>query len=473
MALLLALAIGGCGGGGGGGGGGGNPPPAGTTGTVGVLLTDATSHQWDEAIATVTSVSLIGSGAPVVVFTGSQTLDLLELGDFSELFAVSEDVPTGTYQKIRLQLSGLVLNDYDPVTGILLDTQQAQLVGNGKLDLSPRAPFTLGDGDVLFVELDFDMDKALKTTDTGGGNVIVRPVVFVDVRADQAGGGRLARLHGEITDENFDEGEFELCQTDFASRWDGDDDEPPPFGDSHCAIVIVDVDTGIFDANGQPIEVEDLDVGDELTVVGLVHGLDSDDETEPEILFEAFMALEGPLGTFIRVRGSVASAFDPGTDRFGLDVAPNQGIDTSAPLAIQLNAASRIFDAAGEELAPEEIEVGQATMVDGVLVVGADDHLRAPLVTITGAAGDPGEDAFSAAVVSVDLDEQALVVNDGVADLCVNAADAEVFLVDDSGEGLSSEGGALADLEEGQELALFGEDDLGGCFNATTIIAEL
>lgn len=148
-ACLLALAA--CGG----GGGGSARIALDTPATVGVLITDAPVGRWDEAIATVTSVRLIGDNGQVTLFSGSQTLDLLKLGDFSELFAVSDNVPPGRYSKIRLQLSDLVLNDIDPVTGNVLESIQPQLVGNGKIDLNPQGSFVVGPGDIIIVELDF------------------------------------------------------------------------------------------------------------------------------------------------------------------------------------------------------------------------------------------------------------------------------------------------------------------------------
>ena len=217
-AIAAALTLTACGGGGGSAAG---PAPSDATATVGVLITDAPVGQWDEAIATITSVTLIGDDGQVELFSGSQTLDLLKLADFSELFAVSDDVPAGRYSKIRLQLSDLVLNDINPDTGNVIDSEQPQLVGNGKIDLNPRDSFVLAGGDVIFIELDFDMEKSLKITETGNGKLIIRPVVFVDIRTKRPQ-GRLSRVHGEITEIDPLTGDFRLCQTVYVSNWDDD-----------------------------------------------------------------------------------------------------------------------------------------------------------------------------------------------------------------------------------------------------------
>jgi hypothetical protein len=480
--LLATLVLAGCGGGGGSGATTSDAPA-----TVGVLITDAPVGRWDEAIATITSVTLIGDDGPVTLFSGSQTLDLLKLADFSELFAVSDSVPPGRYSKIRLQLSDLVLNDRDPGTGALIESERPQLVGNGKIDLNPRGSFLLGPGDVVFIELDFDMEKSLKITETGNGKLIIRPVVFVDIRTERPL-DRLTRIHGEIVAIDDATGDVRLCQTGFASRWDDEDDDDDDddgdddIGDRRCLTVSTDADTGIFDPDGLPQSFLGLAVGEEATVIGRLRRLtdaeDDDDDGDDDrydddhyFALDAYVIEEGPLGTFRRVRGTVASAVDLSTLRFGLDVAPGQGIATEAPLPVQLFAESRLFNRAGFELDLDDVTVDRTALADGVLVIGADDVLRSPLVIL----GDlvPGVDAaIEGTVVAVDSAEGTLVVNDGTLDRCVNAAGAEVFLVDDS-DGFSSTRGDLDDLDPGQAVSVFGTETVDGCLLADTILAEV
>lgn len=478
IAFLAALALAGCGG----GGGSASAPAGDAPATVGVLITDAPVGRWDEAIATITEVRLIGDDGQVVLFSGSETLDLLKLADFSELFAVSDSVPPGRYSKIRLQLSDLVLNDLDPDTGALVESERPQLVGNGKIDLNPRGSFLLGPGDVVFVELDFDMEKSLKITETGNGKLIIRPVVFVDIRTERPL-DRLTRVHGEIVALDDATGDVRLCQTEFASRWDDedDDDDDDDIGDRRCLTVSTDADTGIFDPDGLPQSFAGLAVGEEATVIGRLRRLTDDEEDDDDgdddgdddhyFALDAYVIEEGPLGTFRRVRGTVASAVDLSTLRFGLDVAPGQGIATEAPLPVQLFAESRIFNRAGFELDLADVTVDRTALADGVLVIGADDVLRSPLVVLGDLA--PGDDAaIEGTVVSVDTAEGTLVVNDGVMDRCVNAAGAEVFLVDDS-DGFSSTRGDLDDLDAGQAVSVFGSETVDGCLLADTILAEV
>jgi hypothetical protein len=465
VATLAVLALVACGGGGGGSGAGAAPA------TVGVTLTDAPTTGVDEALATITSVELIGASGRVTLFSGSETIDLLELGDFSELFAVSDAVPPGTYSKIRLRLSDLVLNRLDPATGAVIETIRPQLVGNGKIDLNPQGPFEVASGDVLFVEIDFDMEKSLKITTTGSGAVIVRPVVFVDIRPDRPG-DRLTRIHGRITDVRPDAGTLRLCQTEFASRWD-DGQLPRGFDDDHCVTVRTDADTGVFDVDGLPQSFVDLVADERATVIGRISPLGAGDEdfgANHHFVLDAVVIEEGPLGTYRRVAGTAASGVDAASARFDLDVAPAQGLGTDTTLAVQLFEQSRIFSRNGTELDRDAVLAGRRALADGVLQLGAQDLLRSPLVILDD--GPPGGEAvLEGAVVFVDESEESLIVNDGSADRCVSAATAEVFLVGDD-DGLSATRGDLGDLRPGQAVSVFGVEGLDGCLVAGTILAD-
>ena len=470
-ACLLALAS--CGGGG--GGGGSAQIALDTPATVGVLITDAPIGRWDEAIATITSVRLIGDNGQVTLFSGSQPLDLLKLGDFSELFAVSDNVPPGRYSKIRLQLSELVLNDIDPVTGNVLESVQPQLVGNGKIDLNPQGSFMVGPGDIIIVELDFDMAKSLKITETGNNNrIILRPVVFVNIRTDRPD-GRLARVHGEISRIDPVSGKFELCQTDFASRWDGDSSNAlPDFGDRHCLTVSTDTSTGMFAENGLPETFADLAIGEHATVIGRLQPRQDDGHppsaTDHSFVLDAYVIEEGPLGTYSRIRGITASGTDV-SNRFALDIASGQGFGSGTQLPVQIYDSSRIFNRAGLELGPTDIVTDQNALVDSILIVGQDDYIRSPLIILN--EGAPvGDATIEGDIVSTNTAEQTLRVNDGTMDRCVDAEAARIFLVSDD-DGFSSIRGQLSDLRPGQRVAIFGTEQTDGCLAAETILAEI
>jgi hypothetical protein len=490
-AMLLAS----CGGGGGSASGSAGTA-SGSTATVGVLVTDAPVGKWDQAIATITDVTLIGEAGQVTLFSGSKTLDLLKLADFSELFAVSNRVPAGSYSKIRLHLSNLVLNDLD-ANGTVVESVHPQLVGNGKIDLNPRGPFTLRGGDVIFIELDFDMDKSLKITGTGNGRIILRPVVFVNIRTAQLD-GRLARIHGQITDINATDFSLRLCQSDFASgepvvqplsagargssRDHGDNDHD--FGPGHCVTVRTDGATGIFDTDGQPQDFTGLAVGEEATVIGRLRPLDTtpaptgahDDDFghDQSLAFDAVIIEEGPLGTYRRIAGTANSAVD-GSAKFGLDIAAGQGFGSGSSLTVQLfENSSRVFNRQGRELQFSAIQAGKSALADGVLHLGnlgEANILYSPLL-ILDAGPAPGAAQLEGKIVSVDTVVHSLVVNDGTANRCVDASLAQVFEVSTAGGGFSSTRVDLGDLKSGQAVSIFGNEQLGGCLEADTIIAE-
>lgn len=478
LALALSLFIASCGGGGGSGGTTASEAPA----TVGLLITDAPVGRWDEAIATITSVKLIGDNGQVTLFEGEETLDLLQLADFSELFAVSDQVPPGSYSKIRLQVSNLVLRDTDRDENgnvIVIEEQSPQIVGNGKIDLNPRGPFQLASGDVVFVELDFDMEKSLKITETGNGKLIVRPVIFVDIRIQPRPDARLTRIHGEITEIDPATGSFRLCQTEFASEWDDEDDDDGD-EDRRCIGVSTDDDTGLFDATGLPQDFTGLAIGEEVTAIGRIRphdeadtdfdDADQGDDDHPLVL-DAFVIEEGPLGTYKRVRGIVTSTVDAVSDRFNFDLAAGQGIVADAPLPVQLYPKSRIFSRDGEELTRDDILVDRGALIDGLLALGSEDVIRSPLV-ILGIGELPAAVNFDGTILSIDTVAGSLMVSPTEGnERCVDADSSQIFLVDDD-DGFSSVRGELDDLEAGQSVSIFGREDIGGCVIADTIIAE-
>ena len=268
-AAFLTLAA--CGGGGGSSGGVAAPAQF---ATVGIALTDAPTRDVDQALATITSIELLGEGGPVVLFSGVETVDLLRLADYTELFAVNDEVPAGTYNKIRLQLSNLELVKLND-EGKIDETIVAKLVANGKIDLNPRGPFFVAPGATLVITVDFDMEKSLKITETGNGRVIVRPVVFIDIANGLPAPG-LTRIHGEIAAIE-DNGELRLCQTALISSTDEDQHR----GDSdRCVRVRTNDATGIFGEDGLPQEYLQLAVGDEATIVGRLRPRDQDEESD-------------------------------------------------------------------------------------------------------------------------------------------------------------------------------------------------
>jgi Domain of unknown function (DUF4382) len=476
--LTLAFAtLAACGGGGGGGAGSAVPQTA----TVGIALTDDPTTDVDQALATITSIDLLGDAGQVNVFSGSETVDLLKLADYSELFAVQDNVPAGTYNKIRLQLSSLELIRLDD-NGDVEETILPKLVGNGKIDLNPRGSFYVAPGATLVITIDFDVGKSLKITETGNGKLIVRPVVFVDISTNLPSPG-LTRIHGVVSDI-ADDGSFRLCQSRLASSEDDDRAASRIEGDDdHCVRVLSDANTGIFGEDGLPQEFFDLEEGEEVTAIGRLQPVPRDDDDDDEengdddryeyFVLSAFVIEEGPLGTFERLRGLVDAPVDPGTDRFTLAVEPGQGVVSDGPLLAQLFPKSRIFSPNGVELGRLDIDTGASALVDSVLAISDDgpDILRTSLV-ILDVDGTSAEEVLTGQVVSVNTATGQLIVAGPLGDRCVDARSADVFLIDDDGGSLDSERGTLDDLAADQEVNVFGVEGPGGCLLAETILAQ-
>ena len=461
------------------GGGGGSAGSAATqTATIGIALTDAPTTDIDQALATITSIDLLGEDGRVNVFSGVETVDLLKLADYSELFAVRDDVPAGTYSKIRLQLSDLELIRLDD-DGEVEETITPRLVANGKIDLNPQGPFYVAPGATLVITIDFDVGKSLKITETGNGKLIVRPVVFVDIANGLPSPG-LTRLHGVVSGI-ADGGSFRLCQTRLASALH-DALTPPRFADGdgeHCVRVRTDADTGIFGEDGLPQEFVALENGEKVTAIGRLQPVprsdDDDDENDrvERFALHAYVIEEGLLGTFRRLRGAATSPVDPGTDRFELDVSPGQGIVSDAPLVAQLYPKSRIFSPRGVELGRLDIQTGSRVLVDSVLAISGSgpDVLRTALVVLD-ADADADEVVLNGEVVSVNTTTGHLIVAGPLGDRCVDGSGADVFIVDDGDDSLESARGTLGDLTPGQEVNVFGRESQLGCLFAEVILAQ-
>lgn len=318
LAAVLFAATAACSGGGSGGmatttpvqmPGSGMPGTTGPTvssATVHVLLTDAHGSDWDRAIATITSIELVGDGGTATLFSGSKKIDLLRLPDFFELFSAS-DIAPGSFDKIRLQVSSLDLIKLDD-HGTEVQRVAADLVGGGKIDIVPQnASFTVGDGATLFLQIDFDMAKTFETAvQTDDGHIRLRPVVFVSI-GSRAPSQRLTRIFGDVDSVDAAAQSFVLCQTALAAEHDedngADDGNDVTTERAHCVTVEADDATGVFDANGLPVTFADVAAGDELLAIGRLRDRDVNDDAQ-----------QGATGM---TKDGVAATMDDGGDNGG------------------------------------------------------------------------------------------------------------------------------------------------------------
>jgi hypothetical protein len=152
----------------------------GSFGSVGILLKDAPADEFQHIYITITEISLLpagNEGNPLVVFTSDAgyTIDLLDLKDQDFLLTLNEQVPAGTYSKVRMKISGIDAVG-GPCNGMDID------LPSGKIDINPQGSFVVEQGEVLYLRLDIDANKSINLHPAGkSGKCIFRPVVFADV----------------------------------------------------------------------------------------------------------------------------------------------------------------------------------------------------------------------------------------------------------------------------------------------------
>jgi hypothetical protein len=364
-----------------GGGSSGSPgtkaAPTLTTGKVAVLLTDAPTDQFCQILATVERVDLLGSsGSPTNVFTGPETVDILALRNYTDLFAIDAAVPIGTYEKVRLTLSDLALVQCDAqgVPEPSASWEHPKLPGNGKLDLNPRGSFEVIGGETLVIQLDMDMEKSLHVHQTGNGKWQFRPVIFVTIRPDES---KLVRVFGQVG--NVSGTTFELCPTEAASSMDHGSSTPG----TECLDVFTDAATGIFDETGTRVGMDAVASGNLLTAIGFLSLYDNaDGNTRMDNLrLDAAVIELGDLGTFERIAGQVISA--PGNnDLFVFDPTPLD--DATNAIDVLLQSGTRIFAlGSNAELTSAALQPGTTGEVDGVFTTPpAGEPLRSSLIVL-------------------------------------------------------------------------------------------
>ncbi len=174
FAILISF---GCGGGGGGSPETANSEAAGSRGKVGILLTDGPTDEYEHIWVTITEVSLLPAGGDhgVVIFSSDEgyRFDLLAYRDEDFLLKLSENVPVGKYEKIRLRVLKVEAKRWS-----CSGSEEIELdVPSGKIDLNPRGSFEVKADATLYIRLDIDADKSFNISN---GDKF-RPVVFVDI----------------------------------------------------------------------------------------------------------------------------------------------------------------------------------------------------------------------------------------------------------------------------------------------------
>jgi len=195
--------------------GGGSSDPTGT-GSVTILLGDGPLDGVDEVNIDIDRIVLLGADGQTTLTEDATPgpINLLALRNVTELLADVDDVPPGTYSKIRLYISSLeVVRTEDPAVGPV--AEDVQLPANGKIDLNPQGPFEISPAEDLVIQIDLDLARSVHVVQTGNSSLRFRPVVFIQV-LDQRANLRLTHLFGEMNDVSTDA--FDLCDESDPTR---------------------------------------------------------------------------------------------------------------------------------------------------------------------------------------------------------------------------------------------------------------
>lgn len=462
-------------------GGSGSTTNTAGNGSVGIVLTDGPTADFAEVNVTITEVSLIPdddseNNGHVVIFQGEKTINLLSLTDFSELFAISNEVPVGQYEKIRLHLKqpdGIELVKKDDL-GNIIKTVYPNMPGNGKLDLNPRGNFRVVAGQTLYIQLDIDANKSLHIVETGNGGYQFRPVVFVDV-IDHQFSGKLVRHFGYVHNLNMANNRFKLCDQPIDMTGTGSTTETVSTQGMDACIKVVAADASVFGQDGNPTDMSGIQNNGMLTAVGFVRSyeydndLDTDDVNDDsyhEIRLYAEVIEMGGMDAFAVVDGTVASEPQTETDAFGLTLG-----DTTE-ISVQLQTGTKVFSRSGRRLDYQSIATDLTASVDGVYSAMDNSMLKSSLVIIDTAMIDTME-KLHGNVLDVDIGNRIITIStDGGEKMIRLSDDSSIFLMLEAGASSLSDMIDIMAVPTNAELDAYGHAANDGYFDANTVIIE-
>ncbi len=341
LAMLAALLLPAC-------GGGGSNSDGTATGSVALLVTDASVDDFTSIRMSVSRIDLLSPDlGRQNLWSGSAEIDLLQLAEYSELFAVGDAVPAGTYDQIQIQVdkSSLVT---DPPSTFSLNADH--------VNLNPQGGFQVSPGDTLYVKLDFDAAAMLNSADA---NDFLEPRVFVDILGEESAAQQgLTRLRGRVT--SVSAGSFVLCH-------------PLRGGDGeYCTTVVLPAPDWVFEApEGSLVSGAAVDAAD-LGNVAVAYGtVDLASESLSAVVVEVGDETGEPF-LKVPVRGHISSASE------GVLVVLLDDGATSVSVDIGL---ARLFTCQGQEIAEQDLVVGAEVRVDGIYEAAAGT-LQATIVIV-------------------------------------------------------------------------------------------
>jgi hypothetical protein len=480
LSVLALVGLASCGGGGGGststvqaagaGGSTSQPSPStDTTGVVAIFLKDDPTDKYTRIVMHLTGVDLLGADGKYTISDEEKQIDLLKLQNFYDMLAVSDKVPAGTYEKIRMYVQSIklyYLDENDEET-----YEEAEVPANGKVDLNPRGEFTVSPDTAIMIEIDIDARNSIKIHETGNGRTKFRPQVFVHIEEKEII-ETLIRVSGTVGGEiSTDPKHFDLCDIDVELQTDTDG----------CVQVNVGDDTRIFDEEGEPLEFSLLSSGDDVTVWGTAIIIDEEEMTEGDtvqmiqinaIVIQREPDPENPEPVLVSLNGSVLTPVND-EDTFGFQVFPGQDYPTEAISAI-LHPDTRILNAKSlTELTPADILPGRLGQVIGASTNSDPQTVKAALVllkldeaqpkSLNGVVGEVRDDGFD-----LEIDNEGTPVERCVAP----TPGASYFVLISTDDGVKVIKADADAVKSGLGAAVFGEESGTDCFDANLIVLQ-
>ena len=227
----------------------------GAQGRIVLLMHDAPVDDFKEVWLTVGSVTMIGAdtdsgSSGEIVLSESIRMDFLALDSTAQILAAA-NIGTGTYSKIRLQVSNpeFVRDDDSVFSG-----DDIHLVANGHVDINTQGDVLIVGNEVTVVSLDLDLDNSIQINQTGNGRYILRPQIFVD--NDMEGEEGIIIDGAVITSVNLD---TRIVTIETSGT------------ESNASLTVeTNTQTEILAISGLPIELAALLVGSAIDIVGTI-----------------------------------------------------------------------------------------------------------------------------------------------------------------------------------------------------------
>lgn len=346
-ALCTLLLMTGCGG----GGGGSTAKPAQTNstpasppadaGAVRVLFGDGPVDDFEQALFQIDEIRLLGAeGQEALVLKEPAEFDLLQLRNITEVM-VDAEVPAGVYTEIRMKVRSIRLVRLDPYEEI-----PVPVPADGVVDLTPQRNIVVKHGEVVLLEVDVDLHRAIHTVDPATNRYRFRPVVFVNI-IEQPEDGRYVRLYGSLDEIDGEGSALNVCGLDPLSR-------PQGIPGNDCYPVQVRRGALLVDTLGEPVDPEHLAALGEGQFATLLARWSYGRETAGGY-FEAILVALGEKGIWNQRFGEITGEAD---DKRRLTLARDGTAEGDPGTVAGLLEGALIFDGDDELQGREAIDPG-------------------------------------------------------------------------------------------------------------------